>query len=575
MQCFFFSQKLRQYPPGQKKFNFVPLLTGKHKSLKMNFLQIMITAGIVFLLFSCKDPVPRPPIRIVPLPAVIIEHDGLFTLSSSTTIENSIDSEEMRQLALFLTNHTQKYFGITNTVVAAGSGVKASIFLKINENLKLGKEDYHLTITSDEIVLEAVTPNGIFYGIQTLIQLMPASPKQMVEVILPAVEINDTPRFAWRGLQLDVSRHFMPKTFMFKYLDYMAMHKFNTLHWHLADDQGWRIEIKKYPLLTEIGAVRKKTLIGHANNPAGTDTIPIGGFYSQNDVREIVSYASERFITIVPGIEMPGHALAALASYPELGCTESPYEVATRWGIFSDVYCPGKDGTYAFFKEVFTEMAPLFPGRYFHIGGAECSEMRWERCPQCQLRIKKDSLNSTHDLYNYFVRRINNTLDSLGKERIGWDESVKDTMLMQGTVMSWHGDEGAIVSAQLKLKTIMSPAKYCNFDQYQADPKSEPLAVGGLLTLEQVYAFEPVPAALSSRSAKYIIGAQGNLWTQYMKTPEYVEYMTFPRAAALAEVVWSPKASHNYPWFKRRMAELIKRYDAAGIRYCKAEFKSN
>lgn len=316
-------------------------------------------------------------------------------------------------------------------------------------------------------------------------------------------------------------------------------------------------------------------MIGHINKPAGTDTIPYGGFYSQNDVREIVSYASERFITVVPGIEMPGHALAALAAYPDLGCTGVPYEVATRWGIFSDVYCPGKEGTYIFLKDVLVEMAALFPGRYFHIGGAECSQIRWEKCPQCQLKIKNDSLNSTHDLHNYFVRRMSSTFDSLGKEMIGWDEIMKDTLLKKGIVISWHGEEGGIAAAQRKLQTVMSPAKYCNFDQYQADSKSEPLAIGGLLTLEQVYNFEPVSDHLSRQEAKYIIGAQANVWTQYMKTPEYVEYMTFPRAAALAEVVWSPRASRNYPWFRKRMREQIKRYDAEGIRYCKAEFKSS
>jgi hexosaminidase len=431
-----------------------------------------------------------------------------------------------------------------------------------------------LTVTPDGVVVEAASPNGLFYGVQTLIQLMPPSPKQLGELILPAVEIKDSPRFVWRGLQLDVSRHFMPKEFILKYLDYMAMHKFNTFQWHLADDQGWRIEVMKYPLLTEVGSVRKKTIIGHVNNPVGIDTIPNGGFYSQNDVREIVSYAAERFITVVPGIEMPGHALAALAAYPELGCTGVPYEVASRWGNFSDVYCPGKDGTYAFFKDVIEEITPLFPGRYFHIGGAECSETRWEKCPACQLKIKKDSLNSTHGLYEYFVRRISNTLDSLGKERVGWDEYAKDTMRMDGVVIAWHGEESGIASAQLKLKTVISPAKYCNFDQYQADPKNEPLAVGGLLTLEQVYNFEPVPETLSKQASRNILGAQANLWTQYMKSPEYVEYMTFPRAAALAEVVWSTKANRNYPWFRKRLQEMIKRYDAEGIRYCKTEFKS-
>ena len=540
----------------------------------MNFLRLLITLGIVSLLFSCKEPLPRPVVRIIPLPAEVTEQKGIFTLIPSTRIGISNDNEQMRRIASFLTRHTEKYYGMNNAVVASETGDNGSVFLKLDENLKLGKEDYHLTVTSKGVVIEAAAPNGLFYGVQTLIQLMPPTLKQVAEVILPEVEIKDTPRFAWRGLHLDVSRHFMPKEFVMKYLDYMALHKFNTFQWQLADDQGWRIEIKKYPRLTEVGSIRKTTIIGHSNNPIGIDTIPSGGFYSQNDVREIVSYASERFITIVPEIEMPGHALAALAAYPELGCTGVPYEVATRWGIFSDVYCPGKEGTYTFLKDVIAEMTKLFPGRYFHIGGAECSETRWEKCPQCQLRMKTDSLNSTHDLHNYFVRRIGGTLDSLGKDMVGWDEIVKDTFLTKKIVMSWRGQEGGIAAVQRKLQTVMSPAKYCNFDQYQTNPKSEPLAVGGLLTLEQVYKFEPVPEDLSRQEAKYIIGGQANVWTQYMKTPEYVEYMVFPRAAALSEVLWSPKESRNYPWFKKRLLELVKRYDAEGIRYCKAEFKS-
>ena len=540
----------------------------------MNFVRFLIIFAIISLLFSCKEPIPRPVIRIIPLPAEVTEQTGLFKLSSETNITISTGIEPVRRIAAFLAGHTEKYHAITNAIVASKTGERGSVFLKLDESLKFGKEDYHLTVTSKGVVIEAATPNGLFYGAQTLIQLMPSTPNQVAEIILPGVEIKDSPRFAWRGLHLDVSRHFMPKQFIMKYLDYMAMHKFNTFQWQLADDQGWRIEIKKYPRLTEVGSIRKTTMIGHINNPTGTDTIPSGGFYSQNDVREIVAYASELYITIVPQIEMPGHALAALAAYPELGCEGVPYEVATKWGIFSDTYCPGKDETYTFMKDVIAEMTALFPGQYFHIGGADCSETRWEKCKSCQLRIKTDSLNSTHDLHSYFVRRIANTLGSLGKEMVGWDDIVRDTLITNGVIMSWRGQDGGVAAIQQKRQTVMAPAKYCNFDQYQTNPKTEPLAVGGMLTLEQVYNFEPVPKDLSRQEAKYIIGGQANVWTQYMKTPEYVEYMIFPRAAALSEVLWSPRESRNYPWFKKRLLELIKRYDAEGIRYCKAEFKS-
>ncbi len=539
----------------------------------MKFFQIPLILVTVFLLFSCKEPPPRPVVRLIPLPAHVAEQKGIFIVTPATKIMISNNSDQLRQIGAFINNHTEKYYGISIPVTVSDNQEDESIFIKLDENLKMGKEDYHLVVSKRGVVIEAAAPNGLFYGIQTLLQLMPPTPKQLSGIVLPAIEIKDTPRFSWRGLHLDVSRHYMPKEFIMKYIDYMAMHKFNTFQWQLSDDQGWRIEINKYPKLTEVGSVRKKTLMGHGNHPVGYDTIQSGGYYTRNDIREIVSYAADRYITIVPGIGMPGHALAALAAYPELGCLGVPYEVATRWGTFNDVFCPGKENTYTFLRDVLTEMSTLFPGRYFHIGGADCSETRWEQCSACQLKMKTDSLGTTHDLHNYFVRRMGSVLDSLGKELVGWDEIAKDTLLSKGVVMSWRNESTAINSVGRKLLTVMSPARICNFDQYQSDPKTEPLAVGGLLTLEQVYNYEPVPSDLSSQEAKYIIGAQANVWTQYMKTPEYVEYMVFPRAAALAEVVWSPKVGKDYAWFRKRLLEQVKRYDALGIRYCKAEFK--
>jgi len=539
----------------------------------MNLLRKLFPIGIILLLVSCKEPPPRPVIRLIPLPAQATDQPGTFAITATTKIEISNENESLQHIAGFLSSHIEKYFGLNNTIVPTGRGGRHSILLKIDTNLKLGKEDYHLTVLPEGVIIEAAAPNGLFYGIQTLIQLMPSTPKKVTDVILPGVEINDTPRFSWRGLQLDVSRHFMPKEFILKFLDEMAMHKFNTFQLHLADDQGWRIEIKKYPLLTEIGSVRKKTMVGHVNNSAGADTLSYGGFYTQSDIREIIAYASDRFITVIPGIEMPGHALAALAAYPELGCTAAPYVVATKWGIFNEIYCPGKEGTYTFLNDVLAEMAGLFPGKYIHIGGADCPKVRWENCTQCQLRMRNDSLNSTQELNTYFLKRISKTLLSLGKERVAWDEILKDTMQTFGIVMPWHNEDGVITAVKRKIQTVVSPAKFCNFDQYQSNPINEPLAVGGMLTLEQVYKFEPVPATLSKKEARYIIGAQANIWTPYMKTPVYVEYMTFPRAAALAEVVWSPKSVRNYPWFKKRLLEQVKRYEAEKISYCKAELK--
>ncbi len=540
----------------------------------MSLFRLLFTTAMILLLFSCKDPLPRPIVRLIPLPAQVSEHEGVFLVNSSTRIQISHEREELRRIAGFLSSHIGNYFGITSPIVNQNTSVEHPISLKIDDQLKLGKEDYHLVISPDGVLIEATNPQGLFYGVQTLIQLMPPAPKKLVDLILPAIEIRDTPRFAWRGIQLDVSRHFMPKAFILKYLDMLAQHKLNTFQWHLSDDQGWRIEIKKYPRLTEIGSVRKKTIIGHIKNSAGLDTVSNFGFYSQNDVREIVAYAAERYITIIPEIGMPGHALAALAAYPELGCTAAPYEVATRWGIFSDTFCPGKEETFTFLNDVITEMSAIFPGKYFHIDGAECPESVWEKCPQCQLRIKNDTLSSIKNLHDYFVRRVSKMLEPLGKERVGWDDILDDTLVRKGVVIAWHGENGAIAAAKNKTRTVIASAKYCNFDQFQSVPENEPLAVGGLLTLEQVYNFEPIPAALSRQEARYIIGVQANVWTPYMKTPVYVEYMTFPRAAAMAEVVWSPKASRNYLWFKKRLLMQLKRYDAEGLTYCKAEFKT-
>ena len=541
----------------------------------MNLPRILLPICLVLLLLSCKEPLPRPVIRIIPLPAQGTDQKGVFVITSATKIGISNENVQLRRISGFLTGHLEKYFGIeNNSITAYEFGAKYAIFLKLDATLKLGNEDYHLSVLPEGVLIEAAATNGIFYGVQTLIQLMPPSPKQQAEVILPAVDIRDSPRFAWRGLQLDVSRHFMPKSFILKFLDEMAMHKLNTFHWHLTDDQGWRIEIKKYPRLTEVGSVRKKTIMGHILDVEGIDTVSSSGYYTQNDVMEIVAYASERFITVVPEVGMPGHALAALAAYPELGCTVAPYEVAGRWGIYSDVYCPGKDGTFNFLNDVISEMAGIFPGKYFHVGGAECLVTRWEKCPDCQLRMKDDSLNSTQELQNYFVDRIYKMLLPLGKELVGWDEILKDTLMNKGVVMACLGEDGVISASKKKIQTVVSSLKYYNFDQYQSSPMKEPLAVGGLLTLDQVYNFDPVPKALNNKEARSVIGVEANIWTPYMKTPVFVEYMTFPRVAAFAEVAWSPKVSLNYQWFKKRLAVQLKRYDAEGITYCKDEFKT-
>jgi len=370
-----------------------------------------------------------------------------------------------------------------------------------------------------------------------------------------------------------VGRHFMPVEFVKKYIDYIAMNKMNVFHWHLTEDQGWRIEIKKYPKLTEIGSQRKETIIGHAHESKEYDGKPYGGFYTQDEIKDVVAYAQARYVTVVPEIELPGHALAALASYPELGCTGGPYEVATTWGVFDDVYCAGKEETFKFLEDVISEVMPLFPGEYFHIGGDECPKTQWEKCPYCQARMKKEGLKNEHELQSYFVQRIEKFLNAHGKKMIGWDEILEGGLAPNATVMSWRGEEGGIAAAQAHHDAVMTPGNYCYFDHYQADPKTQPLAIGGFTPLKEVYEYEPIPKELTPEEGKYILGAQGNVWTEYMKTPERVEYMVFPRIAALAEVVWSPKASRNYDDFMNRMQDEVKRYDAYGINYCKVEFQ--
>jgi hexosaminidase len=348
----------------------------------------------------------------------------------------------------------------------------------------------------------------------------------------------------------------------------------NTFHWHLTEDQGWRIEIKKYPKLTETGAFRKETIVGHAGKPPLVyDGIPYGGFYTQDEVREVIAYAASRFITIIPEIEMPGHALAALASYPELSCTGGPFEVGTKWGVEDDVFCAGKEGTFSFLEGVLTEVIDLFPGKYIHIGGDECPKVRWEKCPFCQKRIKDEGLKDEQELQSYFIQRIEKFLISKGRKLIGWDEILEGGLAPEATVMSWRGTEGGIAAAKEKHDVIMTPSKYVYLDYYQCEPEGEPLAIGGYLPLERVYSYDPMPAELTADEQKYILGVQGNVWTEYIPTPEQLEYMAYPRMFAIAETGWSPEKLKDFDEFLSRLEILKKRYDAIGINYFKGEYR--
>jgi hexosaminidase len=434
-------------------------------------------------------------------------------------------------------------------------------------------EAYSLDISKKQIIIKAATAKGAFYGVQTLLQLMPNAIEgnNIVNTTwaVQCCNIWDEPRYPWRGMHLDVGRHFFSIDFIKKYLDLMAMHKFNRFHWHLTDDQGWRIEIKKYPKLTEVGAYRDGTLLEIKNGEEHYDGQRYGGFYTQEQIQEVVQYAADRFITVVPEIEMPGHCLAALAAYPELACDEGPFKPATKWGGFRPVFCP-KEETFHFIEDVLTEVIALFPGEYIHIGGDEVKKESWEESDLCQNLIKKEKLENEEALQSYFIRRIDKFLSQKGKKLIGWDEILEGGLSENATVMSWRGVDGGITAAKEKHDVIMSPDTYCYFNFYQnADKEHEPKAIGKVVTVKKVYNYDPTPDDLLPNEMKYILGAQGNVWTEYMKNSKDVEYMVFPRAIALAEVVWTAQDQRVWTDFKPRLVEHLKRLDVVGVNYAK------
>lgn len=434
-------------------------------------------------------------------------------------------------------------------------------------------EGYHLTVDSTGVFIEASTEAGLFYGIQTLRQLLPPeathtdpslAPRD-TEWKIPFVVIKDSPRFQYRGMHLDVARHFFPVDFIKRYIDLLALHKMNRFHWHLTDDQGWRIEIKKYPKLTEAGAWRDSTLI--KNYGSGVyDHIPYGGYYTQKEVKEIVDYAKSKYVTVIPEIEMPGHSSAALAAYPEYGCFDKEYQVQSTWGVFEDVYCP-KEETFAFLQDVLDEVIELFPSKYIHIGGDEAPKKQWKESEISREVIRREGLKDEYELQSYFIRRIEQYLNSRGRQIIGWDEILEGGLAPGATVMSWRGEAGGIEAARMGHDVIMTPGGTNYFDHYQADPSSEPIAIGGYTTLEQVYAYEPVPKELNEEEQHFVLGAQGNVWTEYMHTPDKVEYMAYPRAIALSEVLWSDPENKDWLNFWARLQLHFKRLDILKVNY--------
>ncbi len=449
----------------------------------------------------------------------------------------------------------------------AAPGAEATIQLKLSEDPTLGEEGYALNVTDKGVELWAQRPSGIFYGLQTLRQLLPTSiyrsTKQEANWTLPQVQIHDYPRFPWRGLMLDVARHYQPVEDVKKFIDLLALHKMNVFHWHLTDDQGWRVEIKKYPRLTEVGSWRRETVIGR--NSGKYDGIPHGGYYTQEDLKEIVAYAAERHITIVPEIDMPGHMVAAISAYPELG-DGKPAEVMMMWGVSPRVLNT-KPETVQFCKDVLDEVMAIFPSKFIHIGGDECPKDQWKNDPAEQQRMKERGLKDEHELQSWFIRQMDAHLQSKGRRLIGWDEILEGGLAEGAAVMSWRGTSGGVEAAKLGQDVVMSPTSHMYLDYYQSRDASEPLAIGGYLPLQQVYAFNPIVPGLPVEAEKHIMGVQGNLWTEYMKDFKHVEYMAYPRGAAVAEVGWSAQASRSYPDFLVRLSTHLERLTAWDVNF--------
>ena len=528
-------------------------------------------ALILTALVSCSVPAEREAVSVIPLPHHMELADGSFRITSGTPVFLDENTSEFQRIAGFLNERLSAAAGFTlQTEQANLRNPQRGIWFL---NAGLPSEAYSLKVQPERIVIEYGDGAGAFYALQTLLQLLPTEVfadhrVRGVRWEVPCCDIEDTPRFAYRGMHLDCCLHFFEMDFLKRYIDIMALHKVNRFHWHLTEDQGWRLEIKKYPLLTEKGQWRKETVIGSLKSGV-YDGIPHGGYYSQDEVRELVQYAAERYVTIIPEIEMPGHALAAISCYPELSCgLEDHYETATRWGVFKQVFCP-KDETFKFLEDVMDEVFELFPSTLVHIGGDECPKASWKQCPHCQALIRKLGLKDEFELQSWFITRMEKYINSKGHEIIGWDEILQGGLAPNAKVMSWLGEEGGIKAAQQHHEVVMAPYPKYYLDYWQADPDSEPLAMGGPTLLRTMYEYEPVPAVLTPEEARYIIGVEGCVWTEYMPTPARVEYMAWPRMCAIAESGWS-RGDKDYEAFTRRLEHHLQRLDNLHVGYCKA-----
>ena len=509
--------------------------------------------------------------NVIPLPQeVTLTQKGAFVLTGATPIVYPEGDEQLKNDAQFLSDYIADVTALRLTTTSAK--VKNAITLRLNKKVQ-SKEGYVITVDKKGVVIEGATAAGVFYGVQTLRKSIPVD-KSLTEVTLPAVMLKDAPRFGYRGVMLDCARHYFPVKFVKQFIDLIAMHNMNVFHWHLTDDQGWRIEVKKYPGLAKIGSVREKTVLGH-NSDVFDDT-PYGGYYTQEEAREIVKYAADRFITVIPEIDMPGHMIAALAAYPDMGCTGGPYKVSPIWGIMPDVLCLGNEKTYQFCEDVLSEMMDIFPSEYIHLGGDETPNVRWKECPKCKALMAKENL-TPGKLQGYFTNRIEKFVNSKGRRIIGWDEILDGDINQSATIMSWRGTAPGARGAKMGHDVIMSPSSHVYFDYYQTrqgeSQWEEPLLIGGNLPIERTYSLEPVPEGADAETASHIIGVQGNLWTEYIAGPSLAEYQVLPRMGALSEVQWRPQGQKDFENYKMRQTRMLKLYDAYGLVYAKHMWK--
>lgn len=537
--------------------------------------KLLFFCGVAAVLCSsCGKRIARvESVDIVPQPVSVVASDGAFDLTKNTKICLLSDDSTLNYSVRLFNGLLDKSFGKPLPVIKSTQPEAGAI------NVRLGglqPEEYTLNIRPDGVDITGGSPAGVFYAFQTLRQLLPvavARGEKAGVIELPVAEIADKPHFAHRGGMLDVCRHFFTADDVKTFIDILAMHKLNRFHWHLTDDQGWRIEIKQYPKLTEVGAFRDRCNL-QAEADAPKDSVPYGGFYTQDEIRDIVQYAAKRFITVIPEIEMPGHASAALASYPYLGCKGEGYVVPSTWGVKADVYCAGNDSTFRFIEGVLSEVVELFPSEYIHIGGDECPKINWQQCPACQQRIKTEKLKNKNELQSYFMQRAEKFLAGKGRKIVGWDEILEGGISETATVMSWRGSAGGIEAAKKGNHVIMAPNSHCYLDYYQTDKiETEPKSIGGHLPIEKVYSLDPYEG-LNADEQQYILGVQGNLWTEFISEFDHAEYMLLPRLAALAEVGWSYD-NKDFDSFKKRETSLARLYDAYGYKYAKHMFPAD